>query len=80
MEIDLKKVKKRSHQAVDDKGKEKPKRGGWAQPNMVVINRKIKKSVKLRIQKCVRSDHTPYNTETDFMRAALERLLKKEGF
>ena len=80
MNIDLRKVKKRSHQEIDAKGKVKSKRGGWAQKNMVAINRKIHISLKQRIVKCVASESTVYNTETDFLRAALDRLLKKEGY
>lgn len=80
MKGNLRNVKSRSHQEVDEKGKVKSKRGGWAQKDMVPINRKIKKSLKNRIEQCVRSENTIYNTETDFLRLALERLLKREGF
>lgn len=80
MNIDLTKVKKRSHQEVEESGKVKSKRGGWAKPNMVPISRKIHASMKERIEKCVNSPKTLYNTETEFLRAALARLLEQENF
>jgi len=80
MNIDLRKVKKRAHQEVDQKGKIKSKKGGWGQKNMVPINRKIHLSLKKRMEKCVKSNETTFNTETEILRIALDKFLKNEGF
>ena len=80
MDIDLTKVRKRSKQEIDEKGRVKSKRGGGAKKGMVGIHRTIHISLKKRMEECVFSEKTHYNSETEFLRAALDKLLKKEGF